>query len=84
MVSGVAITRLTLTKIKQAEIPLPAIEDQKMIVAEIESELVLVANCRELVKRFQEKIRMAIGRVWGNSTVGLQFETSHNTQADRS
>ena len=84
MVSGVAITRLTLTKINQAEIPLPAIQVQKQIIAEIESEEALVANCQKLVNRFQEKIRKAIGRVWGSSTVGLHYETLHNTQADKS
>ena len=82
MVSGVAITRLTLTKINQAEIPLPAIQDQKLIVAEIESEEALVANCRKLVNRFEKKIRKAIGRVWGISTVRLNYDHLHNTQSD--
>ena len=40
MVAGVAITRLTLTKINRAEIPLPPINVQQAIVAEIEAEQV--------------------------------------------
>ena len=65
MMSGVAIRRLTLTKINQAEIPLPTINDQKEIVAEIEAEQTLVATNRELIERFEKKIQEAIGRVWG-------------------
>ena len=65
MMSGVAIRRLTLTKINQAEIPLPTINDQKEIVAEIEAEQALVAANRELIKRFEKKIQAAIDRVWG-------------------
>ena len=66
MMSGVAIRRLTLTKINQAEIPLPPIQCQQAIVAEIGAEQSLVAANRELVERMEGKIRAAIGRVWGD------------------
>ena len=46
-------------------IPLPPIEDQEQIVAEIEAEQALVAANRELIERFERKIAAAIGRVWG-------------------
>ena len=64
LMSGVAIRRLTLTKINQAEIPLPPIDFQKEIVAEIEAEQALVTANRELIERFERKIQAAIGRVW--------------------
>ena len=67
MMSGVAIRRLTLVKINQAEIPLPPIQYQREIVAEIEAEQSLVAANRELVERMEGKIRAAIGRVWGEA-----------------
>ncbi len=66
MISGVAITRLTLTKINQAEIPLPSLPIQQALVAEIEAEWSLVSANRELVKRMEGKIRAAIARVWGD------------------
>ena len=51
--------------IKQIKFPLPSLETQQAIVAEIEAEQSLVAANRELVERMEGKIRAAIGRVWG-------------------
>ena len=64
MTSGVAITRLTLTKINRAELPLPSIQQQLQIVVEIEAEQALVAANRELMRRMEDKIRQTIERVW--------------------
>ena len=66
MMSGVAIRRLTLTKLNQAQIPLPPIQDQKRIVEEIEAEQSLVAANRELIERMGGKIQAAIDRVWSD------------------
>ena len=52
--------------IKQIKFPLPPLETQQAIVAEIEAEQSLVAANRELVERMEGKIRAAIGRVWGD------------------
>src|SRR5262249_16854917 len=57
MISGVAITRLTLTKLNAAIIPLPPLAMQQAIVAEIEAEQALVAANRELIARFEQKIQ---------------------------
>ena len=65
MISGVAITRLTLVKIKSATIPLPDLATQRAIVAEIEAEQALVAANRELIRRMEAKVKAAIDRVWG-------------------
>jgi restriction endonuclease S subunit len=65
LVSGVAITRLTLTKINHAAIPVPPFAVQQAIVAEIEAEQALVASNRDLMTRFQKKIRATLARVWG-------------------
>ena len=51
--------------IKQVKLPLPPLETQRAIVAEIEAEQSLVDANRELVERMEGKIRAAIGRVWG-------------------
>ena len=52
--------------IKQIKFPLPPLETQQAIVAEVEAEQSLVAANRELVERMEGKIRAAIGRVWGD------------------
>ncbi len=67
MISGVAITRLTLTKLNAATIPLPPLAVQQTIVAEIEAEQALVAANRELIARFEKKIQATLARVWGES-----------------
>ena len=68
MISGVAITRLTLTKLNSAMIPLPPLATQQAIVAEIEAEQALVAANRELIARFEKKIQATLARVWGEET----------------
>lgn len=68
-----AITARTL---KTITFPLPPLETQKAIVAEIEAEQSLVAANRELIERFEGKIRATIGRVWGvdEAVEGMRFE----------
>ena len=69
LMSGVAIRRLTLTKINQAEIALPPLETQQAIVTEIEAEQAIVEANQELIERFERKIQATMGRVWGDDTV---------------
>ena len=59
------VTNLHLVDIKTIKIPLPTLETQQAIVAEIEAEQSLVAANRELIERMEGKIQAAIGRVWG-------------------
>ena len=46
-------------------IPLPPLETQQAIVAEIEAEQAMVESNRELIERFEKKIEVVIARVWG-------------------
>jgi type I restriction enzyme M protein len=48
-------------------IPLPDLETQRAIVAEIEAEQALVDASKQLIARFEAKIKTAINRVWGES-----------------
>ena len=48
-------------------VPIPDLETQRAIVAEIEAEQALVNANRELVRRMEAKVKAAIDRVWGNS-----------------
>ena len=56
------------------EIPLPPLETQQAIVAEIEAEQALVAANRELIERFEKKIQATLARVWGEEGFKKQEE----------
>lgn len=51
----------------QIRIPLPPLDMQKAIVAEIEAEQALVNGNRALITRFEKKIDAAIARIWGEA-----------------
>jgi type I restriction enzyme M protein len=54
--------------IREVKIPLPDLETQRAIVAEIEAEQALVNANRELIRRMEAKIKSAIDRVWGGTS----------------
>lgn len=62
---GTVFMNLTTDQIREFMIPLPTIETQRAIVAEIEAEQALVHANRELVRRMEAKVKAAIDRVWG-------------------
>ena len=62
---GVTMKNLNQGILSSIQIPLPPLETQKSIVAEIEAEQALVASNRELIERMEAKIQTAIARVWG-------------------
>ena len=55
--------------VERIPISLPLLETQQAIVSEIEAERALVNANRELIERFEKKIRAAVGRVWGEAEV---------------
>ena len=65
IVSGAAQPQLPIRNLNEARIPLPPLATQQAIVAEIEAEQALVAANRELITRFEKKIRTTLARVWG-------------------
>lgn len=59
------------TTVEAHKIPLPTMEVQKALVAEIAAEQVLVDANRELIKRFQKKIQESFFQLWReNELVG--------------
>ena len=62
---GVTMKNLNQSILSSIQIPLPSLETQQAIVAEIEAEQALVNANRELIERFEKKIRAAVGRVGG-------------------
>ncbi len=57
-------SNLNAQLIREVKIPLPDLATQRAIVAEIEAEQALVAANRELIRRFEAKIKSTIDRVW--------------------
>ena len=55
------------TTVEAHKIPLPPLEIQQAIVAEIEAERVLIDANRKLIERMERKIAAAIARVWAES-----------------
>ena len=62
---GVGLVHITKGNLERIQIPIPPLDIQKTIVAEIEAEQALVDANRELIARFEKKIQDAVGRVWG-------------------
>ena len=48
------------------EIPLPPMEEQRRLVAELDAEAAQMDSVRALLPRFEAKIQRVLDRVWGN------------------
>jgi type I restriction enzyme M protein len=59
--------KLNSETLKSTKIPLPTLEVQQGIIAEIEAEQALVNGNRDLITRFEDKIDAAIARVWSET-----------------
>ena len=67
-VGGAAIQNVASVKVLSAlKIPLPPLEVQEQIVAEIGVEQGAVEECRRLIGIYERKVRNRIGGVWGGS-----------------
>jgi len=60
----------TLRFVREQKIPLPEIEIQRQIVAQIEKEQELVNASKQLIEIFEQKIKDRIARVWGEEKTG--------------
>ncbi len=65
MANGGTFREVSKSKIKQIKIPLPPLETQTKIVAQIEKEQSLVNANKELITLFEQKIKDKIASVWG-------------------
>jgi len=62
---AVGVPKLALERIKLIKIPLPSIDIQKQISAQIEQEQKLVEANKSLIEIFEQKIKDKIAEVWG-------------------
>lgn len=65
MQRGGTVRFVSKKQLSETPIPLPPIETQRAIVAEIEAEQALVNSNRDLITRFEKKIQTTLARVWG-------------------
>lgn len=52
-------------EIKELKIPLPPLDIQRQIVAEIEAERAMVEANRKLAEVFEKKIQARLAEIWG-------------------
>jgi type I restriction enzyme M protein len=64
-VSGAQLPRVNYDYFETIPIPLPPLEIQQKIIAEIESERELVEANKRLIEIFEKKIKDKIGEIWG-------------------
>lgn len=64
-IAGVNINNLSAGLLYRFQIPLPPLEVQHQIVAEIEAEQAQINTNRELIIRLEKKIQDILARVWG-------------------
>lgn len=74
MTFGAAYKALTIVKLKEMKIPLPPLETQQQIVAQIEKEQALVNASKELIILFEQKIKDRIAKVWGAGKELVQYK----------
>lgn len=78
---GANIRNLSQGILNELDVPLPPIGKQRAIVAELEAEHALVGANRELIARFQKKIKYTLARVWGDETMPVVAEEPVATEA---
>ena len=64
LVTGGGQPQFNGNALKKVKVPVPPIEAQRQIAAEIEAEQALVSANRELVERMEQRIQDAVARVW--------------------
>ena len=55
--------------IKHVKMPLPPLNTQRSIVAELEAEQAIIKSNRELIERFEGKIQATVARLWSDAYV---------------
>ncbi len=64
-VTGSAQPKLNQANLNSIEIPLPSLEEQAQIVAELEADVAVVNGAKRLREKMQAKINGVIAKVWG-------------------
>jgi type I restriction enzyme M protein len=65
--TGTTVLGIKASSLKEIEIPVPPLSEQREIVAELDTEAAQIEAARALIPRFEAKIQRVLDRVWGNS-----------------
>ena len=65
LASGGTFAEISKTSFETLEIPLPPLETQRKIVAELEAEQQLITANKTLIEIYQQKIKSKLTEVWG-------------------
>ena len=74
LVTGGGQPQFNGNTLRQVKMPVPPLTIQQAIVTGIQAEQSLVNANRELIERFEKKIRGVIGRVWSEKVEGSRVE----------
>jgi len=66
--TGSTVLGIKASSLKEIEIPIPPLEEQRRIVAELDAEAAQMDSVRSLLPRFEAKIQRVLDRVWGTAT----------------
>lgn len=66
--AGHGTLKIDTDDLLRIQIAVPPLETQRAIVAEIEAEQALVEANKQLIARFEAKIKAVIDRIWGGDT----------------
>jgi type I restriction enzyme S subunit len=64
--TGSTVLGIKASSLKEIEIPIPPLQEQARIVAELDAEAAQMEAVRSLLPRFEAKIQRVLDRVWGN------------------
>ena len=66
--NGIGMVHATKGGMELRKFPIPSLNIQRNIVADMEKEEAMVNANKELIARFEKKIQAVMDRVWGNGT----------------
>lgn len=70
---GVSQSNINAKTLSTFRIPLPPLEVQEQIVAELEAEQKAIEECKKLIEKMERKIKAKIGEVWGDEIGNEEF-----------
>lgn len=65
--TGSTVLGIKSSSLKEVSIPIPPLEEQRRIVAELDEETAQMKVVRSLLPRFEAKIKRVLDRVWGDN-----------------
>ena len=66
--TGSTVLGIKASSLKEIEIPIPPLQEQARIVAELDAETAQMDAVRSLLPRFEAKIQRVLDRVWGTTS----------------